>query len=111
LGIGYGEGRVWVSTKDGLTWINPRTGQVGPSAAITTPQYVAVGAGAAWTEDQLGTVYKVGLNGRVLATYRTADGGVGDTAWTTSPAPPAWTATRSAPCSSPPGSAPLPGTR
>jgi DNA-binding SARP family transcriptional activator/ABC-type transport system substrate-binding protein len=78
-GIGFGEGRVWVSTKDGLTWIDPRTSQVGPTAPITTPQYVTVGAGAAWTEDGLGTVYKVGLDGRVLATYRTADGGAGDT--------------------------------
>jgi DNA-binding SARP family transcriptional activator/ABC-type transport system substrate-binding protein len=78
-GIGFGEGKVWVSTKDGLTWIDPATGQVGPTAPITTPQYVAVGAGSAWTEDKLGTVYKVGLDGRVLATYRTADGGVGDT--------------------------------
>jgi DNA-binding SARP family transcriptional activator len=77
-GMAFGEGKVWVTTKDGLTWIEPRTGQVGPTASIPTPQYVVVGDGFAWTHDRLGTVYKVGLEGQVLATYRTDEAGVGD---------------------------------
>jgi ABC-type transport system substrate-binding protein len=77
-GMAFGEGKVWATTKDGLTWIEPRTGQVGPTAPIPTPRYVVVGNGFAWTHDRLGTVYKVGLDSRVLATYRTDEAGVGD---------------------------------
>jgi DNA-binding SARP family transcriptional activator/ABC-type transport system substrate-binding protein len=78
-GMAFEEGKVWVVTKDGVTWIDPRTHQRGPTTPIGGADDVIAGAGFAWATDELGTVYKIGLDGRVLASYRTSDGVVGDT--------------------------------
>jgi DNA-binding SARP family transcriptional activator/ABC-type transport system substrate-binding protein len=78
-GMAVGEGKVWVVTKDGVTWIDPRTHELGPTTPIGGADDVIAGAGFAWATDELGTVYKIGLDGRLLATYRTSQGVVGDT--------------------------------
>jgi DNA-binding SARP family transcriptional activator/ABC-type transport system substrate-binding protein len=72
--IAYGEGRLWFDREGGVTWLDPRTGQVGPLTKVTGT-YMTVGGGFAWTANQeTGTVYKISREGSVVATYPAGEG-------------------------------------
>lgn len=78
-GLAFGGGKLWVElggADGGLTWIDPRTDEVGPMARIpNSGPYVEVGGGFAWTANEYsGTVFKVASGGQVVATYQTGEG-------------------------------------
>ena len=75
-GMAFREGKVWVTTKDGLTWIEPRTGRSGrpppsPRRSISWSETGSPGPRQARDHVQ-------GLDGQVMATCRTDEAGVGD---------------------------------
>jgi DNA-binding SARP family transcriptional activator/ABC-type transport system substrate-binding protein len=72
--IAYGAGRLWFTREDGVSWLDPDTGQVGPLTKVTG-SYLTVGGGFAWTANQqTGTVYKISREGSVVATYAAGEG-------------------------------------
>jgi DNA-binding SARP family transcriptional activator/ABC-type transport system substrate-binding protein len=72
--LAFGEGRLWFDREGGVTWIDPRTGEVGPLARVAGAD-VTVGGGFAWTANmETGTAYKVSPDGKAVATYATGEG-------------------------------------
>lgn len=72
--ITYGGGRLWFDREGGVSWLDPRRGQVGPLTKVTG-SYLTVGDGFTWTANmETGTVYKISHEGNVVATYHAGEG-------------------------------------
>jgi DNA-binding SARP family transcriptional activator/ABC-type transport system substrate-binding protein len=78
-GFALGDGKLWVrldGPPGGLTWIDPRTNEVGPTVGnLGRGPFVEAGGGFVWTANESGgTVFKLAPSGQVVATYRTGEG-------------------------------------
>lgn len=71
--LAFGGGRIWFEREDGITWLDPRTGEVGPLIQVIGS--IAVGGGFAWSANmETGTAHKISYAGSVVATYPTGEG-------------------------------------
>jgi DNA-binding SARP family transcriptional activator/ABC-type transport system substrate-binding protein len=72
--LAFGGGRLWFDREGGVTWLDPRTGEVGPLIKVTG-SYLTVGGGFAWNANmETGTASKLSPEGSVVATYHTGEG-------------------------------------
>jgi DNA-binding SARP family transcriptional activator/ABC-type transport system substrate-binding protein len=72
--LAYGAGRLWFDRESGVSWLDPRTGQVGPVTKVIGTS-MTVGGGFTWTANmETGTVYKISHEGSIVATYAAGEG-------------------------------------
>jgi DNA-binding SARP family transcriptional activator/ABC-type transport system substrate-binding protein len=72
--MAFGEGRLWFDREGGITWLDPRTGEVGPLVQVTGAN-LTVGGGFTWTANmETGIASKLSPQGSVVATYPTGEG-------------------------------------
>jgi DNA-binding SARP family transcriptional activator/ABC-type transport system substrate-binding protein len=71
--LAFGGGRLWFEREDGVTWLDPRTGQIGPLVQVIGS--IAVGGGFGWSANmETGTASKISGTGKIVATYPTGEG-------------------------------------
>jgi DNA-binding SARP family transcriptional activator/ABC-type transport system substrate-binding protein len=71
--LAFGGRKLWFEREDGVTWLDARTGEVGPLVQVIGS--IAVGGGFAWSANmETGTAHKISDAGNVVATYPTGEG-------------------------------------